>query len=213
MSLLKHAKQYIANQSKYAPLNAFVSIADSTKLLSRAGDASNDDLHNVRDKPIAIKDNICTKDLKTTASSRILKNFVSPYDATVVKLLQDAGAVVVGKTNMDEFGMGSHSTHSHAGPVKMQRHMNEEGKSAGGSSGGSAVAVASAQCWAALGTDTGGSVRLPAAYTGVVGFKPSYGLLSRWGVIAYANSLDTVGIVGKNISDVKAIFGKPHKVS
>jgi aspartyl-tRNA(Asn)/glutamyl-tRNA(Gln) amidotransferase subunit A len=99
------------------------------------------------DKPIAIKDNICTKKLKTTASSGILKDFSSPYDATVVKLLQDEGAVVVGKTNMDEFGMGSHSTHSHFGPVKMQRYKGEDA-SAGGSSGGSALAVASSQCWA-----------------------------------------------------------------
>lgn len=209
MSLLKHAKQYLANQASYAHLNAFVSLAESTKLLARADISSSDEPHHVRDKPIAIKDNICTKDSKTTASSGILRNFTSPYDATVVKLLQDAGAVVAGKTNMDEFGMGSHSTHSHAGSVKMQRHTTEEYKSAGGSSGGSALAVASAQCWAALGTDTGGSVRLPAAYTGVVGFKPSYGLLSRWGVIAYANSLDTVGILGKNVGDVDAVFGKP----
>jgi aspartyl-tRNA(Asn)/glutamyl-tRNA(Gln) amidotransferase subunit A len=206
MSLLKHAKQYLANQSKYAHLNAFVSLADPSKLLSRS--QACDKPHHVRDKPIAIKDNICTRDLKTTASSNILNTFTSPYDATVVKLLRDAGAVVAGKTNMDEFGMGSHSTHSHIGPVKLQRDVYEEEKSAGGSSGGSALAVASAQSWAALGTDTGGSVRLPAAYTGVVGFKPSYGLLSRWGVIAYANSLDTVGILGKNVGDVEAIFGK-----
>ncbi|KAF2632428.1 glutamyl-tRNA amidotransferas-like protein [Macroventuria anomochaeta] len=212
MSLLKHAKQYLANQSKYAHLNAFVSLAEPSKLLSRGETSTSDHVktrfHDVTDKPIAIKDNICTKDLKTTASTGILKGFTSPYDATVVKLLQDAGAVVAGKTNMDEFGMGSHSTHSHAGPVKMYRHTADEEKSAGGSSGGSALAVASAQCWAALGTDTGGSVRLPAAYTGVVGFKPSYGLLSRWGVVAYANSLDTVGILGKNVGDVGAVFDK-----
>lgn len=206
MSLLKHAKQYLANQSKYAHLNAFVSLADPSKLLSRSQACK--EPHDARDKPIAIKDNICTRDLKTTASSNILKDFTSPYDATVVKLLLDAGAVVSGKTNMDEFGMGSHSTHSHIGPAKLQRDVSEEEKSAGGSSGGSALAVASAQSWAALGTDTGGSVRLPAAYTGVVGFKPSYGLLSRWGVIAYANSLDTVGILGKNVGDVETIFGK-----
>lgn len=213
MSLLKHAKQYLANQSKYAHLNAFVSLIDPAKLHSRNEASSSNEPHNVSDKPIAIKDNICTHDLNTTASSKILRSFKSPYDATVVKLLQDAGAVVVGKTNMDEFGMGSHSTHSHIGPVTMQRHASEEEKSAGGSSGGSALAVASAQCWAALGTDTGGSVRLPAAYTGVVGFKPSYGLLSRWGVIAYANSLDTVGILGRDVGDVEAIFGKPAKSS
>jgi aspartyl-tRNA(Asn)/glutamyl-tRNA(Gln) amidotransferase subunit A len=206
MSLLRHAKQYLANQSKYAHLNAFVSLAEPSKLASQANVETGS--HNVKDRPIAVKDNICTAHLKTTASSGILKDFTSPYDATVVKLLQDAGAVVCGKTNMDEFGMGSHSTHSYVGAVKMQRHAAEEEKSAGGSSGGSALAVASAQCWAALGTDTGGSVRLPAAYTGVVGFKPSYGLLSRWGVIAYANSLDTVGILGKDVQDVRAVFGR-----
>ena len=208
MSLLKHAKQYLANQSKYAHLNAFVTLAEPSKLRSGASESdAQTPPHDVRDKPIAIKDNICTRDLKTTASSGILKDFTSPYDATVVKLLRDADAVVVGKTNMDEFGMGSHSTHSHVGPVKMQRNAQSVERSAGGSSGGSALAVATSQCWAALGTDTGGSVRLPAAYTGVVGFKPSYGLLSRWGVIAYANSLDTVGILGKNVGDVGAIFG------
>ncbi|KAI4922428.1 hypothetical protein J4E90_000859 [Alternaria incomplexa] len=210
MSLSKHAKTYLANQSKYRHFNAFNSLVEASILQS--SDASKSRTlrrqpDSVADKPIAIKDNICTKNLKTTASSGILKDFSSPYDATVVRLLQDEGAVVVGKTNMDEFGMGSHSTHSHFGPVKMQRYKGEEA-SAGGSSGGSALAVASSQCWAALGTDTGGSVRLPAAYTGVIGFKPSYGLLSRWGVIAYANSLDTVGIFGKNVASVKSIFSK-----
>jgi aspartyl-tRNA(Asn)/glutamyl-tRNA(Gln) amidotransferase subunit A len=212
MSLTKYAKTYIANQSKYAHLNAFITRVDPSLLRDRQepwepkkdGEA---DPHSLHGMPIAIKDNICTKDLKTTAASGILKDFTSPYDATVVKLLQDEGAVVVGKTNMDEFGMGSHSIHSHAGPVKLQRYEDEEA-SAGGSSGGSALAVASAQCWAALGTDTGGSVRLPAAYTGVVGFKPSYGLLSRWGVIAYANSLDTVGIFSKSARDIEHMFNK-----
>ncbi|CAO2658257.1 Nn.00g059800.m01.CDS01 [Neocucurbitaria sp. VM-36] len=212
MSLFKHAKSYLINQSKYAHLNAFNSLVEPSTLLAHVDFAkSNNDGNDgplvVSDKPIAIKDNICTKDLKTTASSGILKDFTSPYDATVVKLLRDAGAVIAGKTNMDEFGMGSHSTHSYHGPVEMRGHGGQT-LSAGGSSGGSAVAVASAQCWAALGTDTGGSVRLPAAYTGVVGFKPSYGLLSRWGVIAYANSLDTVGILGTSATEVDAIFDR-----
>ncbi|KAH8732158.1 amidase signature domain-containing protein [Phaeosphaeriaceae sp. PMI808] len=210
MSLLKHARQYIANQSKYAHLNAFISRIDPSSLTgcpesSQSTEHGDTKRGGVYDMPIAIKDNICTKGLPTTAASGILANFKSPYDATVVKLLQDAGAMVVGKTNMDEFGMGSNSTHSNAGPVKMQRYEGEEA-SAGGSSGGSALAVASAQCWVALGTDTGGSVRLPAAYTGVLGFKPSYGLLSRWGVIAYANSLDTVGIFAKSIPDTRLVF-------
>jgi aspartyl-tRNA(Asn)/glutamyl-tRNA(Gln) amidotransferase subunit A len=203
MSLTKCAGTYVANQAKYAHLNAFITRVDAASLTNRPESLQTD--LRVEDRPVAIKDNICTKDLKTTAASGILKDFTSPYDATVVKLLRDAGGVIAGKTNMDEFGMGSHSTHSHAGPVKMQRYEGEEA-SAGGSSGGSALAVASGQCWAALGTDTGGSVRLPAAYTGVTGFKPSYGLLSRWGVIAYANSLDTVGIFTKNARDAACVF-------
>jgi aspartyl-tRNA(Asn)/glutamyl-tRNA(Gln) amidotransferase subunit A len=209
MSLLKHAKQYLANQAKYAHLNAFISRVDIAAVAQtpspprKEGEPRREP--TLEQRPIAIKDNICTKELKTTAASGVLKDFTSPYDATVVRLLQDAGAVVVGKTNMDEFGMGSHSMHSHAGPVAMRRYEGEEA-SAGGSSGGSALAVASAQCWAALGTDTGGSVRLPAAYTGVVGFKPSYGLLSRRGVIAYANSLDTVGILSKSAGTAKVLF-------
>ncbi|USP73658.1 uncharacterized protein yc1106_00932 [Curvularia clavata] len=208
MSLSKYAKTYLLNQSKYKHLNAFNSLVAPSVLTARDNvTESHSSSSTIADKPIAIKDNICTKDLKTTASSKILENFTSPYDATVVKLLQNEGAVVMGKTNMDEFGMGSHSIHSHFGPVRVQRYKGEDSV-AGGSSGGSALAVASSQCWGALGTDTGGSVRLPASYTGVVGFKPSYGLLSRWGVIAYANSLDTVGIFGRSPEDVRTIFDK-----
>ncbi|OQD67150.1 hypothetical protein PENDEC_c044G02269 [Penicillium decumbens] len=156
---------------------------------------------------ISIKDNICTRDFPTTCASGILSKFTSPFNATVIEQLEDAGAVVAGKTNLDEFGMGSHSTHSRFGSVKnLRRDASGQDLSAGGSSGGSAVAVAANQCYAALGTDTGGSVRLPAAYTGTVGLKPSYGLISRWGVVAYANSLDTVGIIGNNISSIQDIF-------
>lgn len=148
MSLSKHAKTYLLNQSKYKHLNAFNSLVNSSVLTARDNvNESNSASSSIANRPIAIKDNICTKDLKTTASSRILKDFTSPYDATVVKLLQDEGAVVVGKTNMDEFGMGSHSIHSHFGPVRMQRYEGED-LVAGGSSGGSAVAIASSQCWA-----------------------------------------------------------------
>jgi aspartyl-tRNA(Asn)/glutamyl-tRNA(Gln) amidotransferase subunit A len=124
-------------------------------------------------------------------------------------LLRENGASITGKTNMDEFGMGSHSTHSAFGPVVNMQ--GDQAYSAGGSSGGSAVAVAEGACWAALGTDTGGSVRLPAAYTGTVGFKPSYGLVSRWGVVAYANSLDTVGILAKNTERVEQVFDAVSK--
>ena len=170
---------------------------------------------NGRDVPLlgkraAIKDNICTKttpQLPTTCDSKILgPGFLSPYNATVVELLGQAGCDIVGKTSMDEFGMGSHSIHTSFGEVYLE---DSQGRrlSVGGSSGGSAVAVKDGSCDFALGTDTGGSVRLPAAYTGVVGFKPSYGLLSRWGVIAYANSLDTVGILGRSTSIVQQVFG------
>ncbi|KAI6862023.1 amidase signature enzyme [Hortaea werneckii] len=157
-------------------------------------------------KPIAIKDNIVTRDLPTTAASKALSGFTSPFDATVVRLLREHGALISSKTNLDEFGMGSHSQHSHFGPVTSTFSRDGQPLSAGGSSGGSAVAVATGQAWAALGTDTGGSVRLPAAYTGTVGFKPSYGMLSRWGVIQYANSLDTVGVLARKVEDARKVF-------
>lgn len=195
MSLPNHA-QHLAKHSR---LNAFVSLAQGTPVAASRADA-----RSPFGKLIAIKDNICTAALPTTAASGALSRFKSPYEATVAQKLREAGATLVGKTNLDEFGMGSHNLHSHFGPTKQERE--GEDLSAGGSSGGSAVAVATGQCWAALGTDTGGSVRLPAAYTGTVGFKPSYGRLSRWGVIAYANSLDTVGIFGRNVASVESVF-------
>ncbi|KAF2733129.1 glutamyl-tRNA amidotransferas-like protein [Polyplosphaeria fusca] len=208
MSHIKTSLKLLGNQAKYAHLNAFTSLANGeTVLETTAAAASIPNPNPLSGRLIAVKDNICTKDLRTTAASRILKGFTSPYDATVVRQLKDAGAIVAGKTNMDEFGMGSHNTHSYFGAAELSRREGEH-LSSGGSSGGSALAVASGQCWAALGTDTGGSVRLPAAYTGVIGFKPSYGLLSRWGVIAYANSLDTVGILGSSVNDIQHIFEK-----
>jgi len=153
---------------------------------------------------IAIKDNIATRSLPVTCSSEILRGYNAPEDATVVRLLKQAGMLVLAKTNMDEFGMGSHTTHSAFGPVMNGSHSNAI--SVGGSSGGSAFAVAADLVKFALGTDTGGSVRLPAAYTSLVGFKPSYGLVSRNGVIPYANSLDTVGIIAKSCMDVFLLF-------
>lgn len=136
----------------------------------------------------------------------MLKDYQSPFDATVVERFKNAGAYICGKTNMDEYGMGSYSLHSNIGPVK---NINYDGElaAAGGSSGGSAVAVATEQCWTALGTDTGGSIRTPAHMTGTFGFKPSYGMLSRWGVIPYANSLDTVGILATSVGRARDTFG------
>ncbi|KAF3401871.1 Glutamyl-tRNA [Penicillium rolfsii] len=217
MSLLREAERCLANQHANT-LNAFISpLPRAGQWLDRVKEA---DQRRKQGNPksavdgqlISIKDNICTRDLPTTCASGILDTFTSPFNATIVDQLEAAGAVIAGKTNLDEFGMGSHSVHSRFGAVKNLRRDRDGGDlSAGGSSGGSAVAVAADQCYAALGTDTGGSVRLPAAYTGVVGFKPSYGLLSRWGVVAYANSLDTVGILGKKTSSVRDVFSILNK--
>ncbi|KXT05537.1 hypothetical protein AC578_3741 [Pseudocercospora eumusae] len=160
-------------------------------------------------KPIGLKANIVAKDAVrtgSTAASCMLSSYNSPFDSTVVKLLKERNAVFQTHQNMDEFGMGSHSQYSHDGAVKSMYSRGGIPLSPGGSSGGSAVAVAAGECVAALGTDTGGSVRLPAAYTGILGFKPSYGRISRWGVIQYANSLDTVGILGKEVDTVRSVF-------
>ncbi|ETN46782.1 uncharacterized protein HMPREF1541_00971 [Cyphellophora europaea CBS 101466] len=151
---------------------------------------------------VGVKDNIVTTSLPTSCASNILRGYVAPEKATVVELMETAGLVVVGKTNMDEFGMGSHSLNSAFG--SMSQPWNYQ--SVGGSSGGSALAVASDSCMMAIGTDTGGSVRLPAAYLNLCGFKPSYGMISRHGVVPYANSLDTVGILAKRPLDVWLLF-------
>ncbi|KAJ7230467.1 amidase signature domain-containing protein [Mycena pura] len=164
---------------------------------------------------IAVKDMICTSDMATTSSSAMLKDFTPPFDATVVGLLREAGADIVGKLNCDEFGMGSLNIHSVHGPVvnpfqtassSSTPWVERERRSAGGSSGGSAAAVAAGMCYAALSTDTGGSTRLPASYCGVVGLKPSYGLISRWGVISFADSLDCVGVMAKSVAATKRVF-------
>ena len=155
------------------------------------------------DKIGAIKDNIATKDFPTTCASNILKTYNSPFDATVVELLKRDGAIIIGKTNLDEFGMGSLGLHTIFEPVK--NPLNENW-CIGGSSSGSAAAVASKISDFALGTDTGGSVRLPSAYSAIYGFKPSYGRISRWGVVAFAQSLDTVGILANDVDTVKKVF-------
>ncbi|KAL1900441.1 Trimeric GatFAB AmidoTransferase(AdT) complex subunit [Ceratocystis pirilliformis] len=151
---------------------------------------------------LAIKDNITTGVLSTSCASRILEGYTSPFEATIVAQLRARNGVIVGTTNMDEFGMGSHSVNSAFGPVINGTSTATELRSAGGSSGGSAVAVQVGEADVALGTDTGGSVRLPAAYTGVVGLKPSYGMISRYGVVPYANSLDTVGLLAPQIDPI-----------
>ena len=198
----------IAQQSE---LNAFITVTPEAALEA----AARSDARRAQGTtlpldgiPIAVKDNYCTQHIRTSAGSKMLANFVPEYESTVTQKLIDAGAIILGKTNMDEFAMGSSTETSHFGPTLNPRavDLGLEPRVPGGSSGGSAAAVAARLCAAALGSDTGGSIRQPASFCGTVGFKPTYGVCSRYGIIAFASSLDQAGVFSKSAEDAALVM-------
>lgn len=189
-------------------LNSFVTVLREDTILARADDVQkkieNGELTGpLAGVPVAIKDNMCTKDILTTCSSNILANFTSSYTAEAVKNLEQAGAVMIGKTNMDEFAMGSTTETSAYGITRNPHNIDHV---PGGSSGGSCAAVAASECSFALGSDTGGSIRQPSSFCGVTGIKPTYGTVSRYGLIAYGSSLDQIGPIAKDVTDCATIL-------
>ena len=194
-------------EEKDKTYNSFITVTDELaknqaeevdKKISR-----NENLSPLAGIPVAIKDNICTKGIATTCGSKILDGYIPPYNSTAVQNLIDDDALIIGKTNLDQFGMGSSTENSHFGPTKNPHNPEFV---PGGSSGGSAAAVSLGESVLAIGTDTGGSVRMPAAFCGVVGMKPTYGRVSRYGVVAYASSLDQIGGFGRTVDDTALLL-------
>jgi aspartyl-tRNA(Asn)/glutamyl-tRNA(Gln) amidotransferase subunit A len=206
------AEAYIAAIEAARPLNAYITETPEAALqMAAASDTrrAKGEIGKLDGIPVAVKDLYCTKGILTTAASHILDGFVPPYESTVTANLWREGAVMLGKTNLDEFAMGSSNTTSHYGPVEnpWRRHGDNRPLVPGGSSGGSAAAVAAHAATAATGTDTGGSIRQPASFCGIVGLKPTYGRCSRWGVVAFASSLDHPGPMTRTVRDAAIMLG------
>ena len=199
-SSVELTQTYLERIENHRSLNAFVSVSEDALEKARLADQlrAAGERKPLLGIPLAHKDIFCEAGVKTTAGSKMLDNFISPYDSTVISLLRNAGALSLGKTNMDEFAMGSSNESSYFGAVKNPWQVD---RVPGGSSGGSAAAVAARLCAAATGTDTGGSIRQPAAFCGITGIKPTYGRISRWGMIAYASSLDQAGPLATSAED------------
>lgn len=206
VSSLELTEHFITRIKNHTELNAFITLAEEFAL-DQARQADKALASNTAAAlcgiPIAHKDLFCSKGLLTSCGSRILDNFISPYDATIIERIKTAGMVTLGKTNMDEFAMGSSNENSFFGPVKNPWNYQ---RVPGGSSGGSAAAVAARLAPVATGSDTGGSIRQPAAFCGITGIKPSYGRVSRYGMVAFASSLDQAGVFAKNASDAALVL-------
>lgn len=209
IDLVNEAYENIENNKE---LNAYITL-NKEEAIKKAKELENKEVDNILfGLPIAVKDNMVTKGLRTTCASHILDNFIPIYDATIVEKINSKNMIIIGKTNMDEFAMGSSSRTSYFGAPKNPWNKN---KISGGSSGGSATTIAARDVLFALGSDTGGSIRQPASYTGIVGMKPTYGRISRYGLVAFASSLDQIGPMTKNVYEnailLNAIVGKDEK--
>jgi aspartyl-tRNA(Asn)/glutamyl-tRNA(Gln) amidotransferase subunit A len=203
MPLYEESVHKTLDRIRRSKLNAFITITGEDAIRTARGVDDGAVKGRLAGMTVAVKDCITTRDVPTTCGSKILSGYVPPFDAEVVARLKKEGAAIVGKTNMDEFAMGTTTESSYYGPTKNPWDLT---RVPGGSSGGSGAAVAGLECRMALGTDTGGSVRCPASFCGVVGIKPTYGLVSRYGVIAYANSLEQVGPMARNVSDAALLL-------
>jgi aspartyl-tRNA(Asn)/glutamyl-tRNA(Gln) amidotransferase subunit A len=199
--VLDRIKKHNQEINAYLTITEELALAQAQKIDKKI--ANREEINPLAGIPTAIKDIILVEGIKCTAGSKILENYTAPYDATAIKRLKKVGAVIVGKTNLDEFAMGSSTENSGFGPTKNPHDLK---RVPGGSSGGSAAAVAADQCIYALGSDTGGSVRQPASLCGVVGLKPTYGRVSRYGLIAFASSLDQIGLITKTAEDARIVF-------